>query len=205
MYSQQRHRNRHQIYYIDSIVSADVNEKATDYEIDQHLQTEMTDDEAIDLILKEAEITDDEPNEMELEANDNLLSEFQSDMRNTHGMNVIWSVTGVNCIAHTLQLVVGDAISTLPKANANIITLCRRCAKHMRLQSTERNLKKDGIVYKRPRLDVKTRWGSLYQMVIFHYSIMLRIRCAKHFYFIIVDFYSIRCWMCSTVKKQCIT
>lgn len=146
-----------------------VNEEATDLEIDDLLSAEddLTDGQAISLILQAAEIEDDEPTNLELHANQNLLKAMQSNMANDCGSNVVWNVTGINCIVHTLQLAISDSIEALQKSVKNLISLCRRVAKHLRLASTEREFKLQGINFKRPRIDVVTRWGSLYQMVNF--------------------------------------
>lgn len=72
---------------------------------------------------------------------------------------------GVNCAAHTLQLGINDSLKELPARHKNVIELCRRVAKFLRLKSSEHKIKEHGIEYRRPRLDVITRWGSMYQMV----------------------------------------
>lgn len=144
-----------------------IREEVTNREIVEILSTdeELTDDQAIDLILKDAEIDGSEPNESELQINQNLLVSIQSNMENNHGFNVIWDVMGINCVVHTLQLAIGDATKALNESIRNLVDLCRRVAKYLRLSSTQHELKLDGITYKRPVVDVVTRWGSFYQMV----------------------------------------
>lgn len=57
-------------------------------------------------------------------------------------------VNGVNCAAHTLQLVVRDSLANLGSQHANTIKLCREVCKFIRLQTTiyemeKRNIKKN--------------------------------------------------------------
>lgn len=145
------------------------NEEAIDREIDNILsaEDELTDDQAIDLILQEAEIDDDEPSEMDLQTNQNLLNAMQSNMEDNHGLDILWDVTGINCIVHTLQLGITDSIKALGTTVRNVISLSQLVAKYLRKASTERDLREEGVIYKRPRINVVTRWGSMYQMVIF--------------------------------------
>lgn len=125
----------------------------------------LTDEQAIDLILGQPENDDDEPSEEELRSNENLLTEIQSNMANDFGFDAVWDVKGIKCIAHTLQLAINDSINATTQEIRNVIDLSRRICKHLRLISTMRTLKDNGIVYPTPRIDVVTRWGSLYLMV----------------------------------------
>lgn len=145
------------------------NEEALDRVIDDILsaEEELTDDQAIDLILQQADIDDDEPSEMDLQTNQNLLNAMQSNMADDHGLDILWDVMGVNCIVHTLQLGISDSLKALAEAVQNLIALSRRVVKYLRLATTERVIRAAGVAYKRPRINVVTRWGSLYQMVIF--------------------------------------
>lgn len=77
----------------------------------------------------------------------------------------VFNLTGVNCACHTLQLVVRDAVAALPKATLNVIELCRRIVKLLRLKSTRDFLNNEQIKSKMPRIEVETRWGSMYCMV----------------------------------------
>lgn len=157
------------------IVPNVASEEAANHEIGVILsrEEELTDDQAMDQILKEIEIDDSEPSESQLETNQNLLNAMQSNMKNDYGLNVIWDVTGINCIVHTLQLAIGDSIKALNEQIRNLIELCRRVAKMLRMASTQRDLKMVGIDYNRPVIDVVTRWGSLYQMVNYFDSFQL--------------------------------
>lgn len=149
------------------------NDEAVDREIDDIVsaEVELTDDQAIDLILLQIDGDDSVPNEFDLEANQNLLDVMQSNMENDYGLDVLWDVTGINCIVHTLQLVIKDAIKALGKAARNLISLARCAVKYLRLTTTEHELRAAGVDYNRPRIDVVTRWGSLYQMVKCHFGI----------------------------------
>lgn len=53
----------------------------------------------------------------------------------------------------------------LPDEVRNIILLCRRVAKILRLESTKHLLEGSGLELKKPKLDVETRWSSTYIMV----------------------------------------
>lgn len=88
----------------------------------------------------------------------------------------VFSLTGVNCSAHTLQLLVKDSLKDLPKETRNIIDLCRRVIKALKLNSTkaiideakkhipsEIGMQPD--LKLRIHLDVETRWGSTFEMV----------------------------------------
>lgn len=102
------------------------------------------------------------------ESNNNaLLTAITSDLTNVHGLNIIWNIIGINCAAHTLQLVIFDAFESTTEANRDLIILCRRVVKVLRLDSTMRELKNSQIDEKMPRIDVATRWGSSYLMVSF--------------------------------------
>lgn len=132
---------------------------------------ELTDDETIALILKaaenEADIDEFEPNEDDLNSNQNLLNVIQNNMEKTHGMEFVFSVTGINCVCHTLQLAISDSINATTEDVRNLFSLCRCVSKHLRSYATICNLKSAGIIYNKPRIDVVTRWGSLFLMVNF--------------------------------------
>lgn len=73
------------------------------------------------------------------------------------------NVSGVRCAAHTLQLVVNDA---LKKSKATrLILLCRKAAKMLRTQNFQHELLAANLGNCYIRLDVKTRWNSTYLMV----------------------------------------
>lgn len=75
-------------------------------------------------------------------------------------------VSGINCCVHTVQLIMDDAFKRLAPADVNVIQLCLKAAKFLRLPSTRNELKAVGIEIKKVRLYVKTRWCSKLNMVI---------------------------------------
>lgn len=74
-------------------------------------------------------------------------------------------VNHVNCGAHTLQLVIGDALKNLSEEHKNIIKMCRAFAKFIRRPTSITKLKNLDIKWKYPKLDCSTRWGSTLYMV----------------------------------------
>lgn len=81
-------------------------------------------------------------------------------------LDVVFNITGLNCLAHTLQLAVGDALKMLGRNYENTIKLCRMAAKKLRTDLIRSAYKdRGGAEYTKPTLDVKTRWGSLALMV----------------------------------------
>lgn len=139
-------------------------EEAIDREIEAALalEEEISEEYAYGLLFGDA---DDNENSVNIDENDTLLNAITSELVNAHGISVDWLILGVNCAAHTKQLSIGDAVKSTTRANRNVISLCRRISKHLRLSSTSYQLKHAQIQYKRPRLDVTTRWCSLYLMV----------------------------------------
>lgn len=93
--------------------------------------------------------------------NTSVLNEMSSGLF-MQGVDVQWNITGLNCVVHTLQLVIKDALKTLAKKYRNVIDLCRRAAKFLRLKSCHYEMNAAGIHYKLIRLDVETRWGSTF-------------------------------------------
>lgn len=113
-----------------------------------------------------AEGENESDEEFEARPDDNsLLSEVMSNIKLNGDFNIVWEILGVNCSAHTLQLAIKDALKLLSETHSQVIELCRCVAKHLRKSSTIQALKKDGISYSLPRLDVETRWGSMFTMV----------------------------------------
>lgn len=74
-------------------------------------------------------------------------------------------VNGVSCAAHSIQLVVKEALSDLSSDHGNTIARCREFCKFVRLQSTICEMKKKGIKPRLPGFDVPTRWSSTFMMV----------------------------------------
>lgn len=137
----------------------------TNDEISAVLNTaDPSDDDAIDMIFEECEINfDDAGNSDE----SSVTLEQLTDQISIEGDYTSFDLSGIKCAPHTLQLAVKNAISSIPQETKNIILLCRRVAKILRLESTKYYLEDTGLVLKKPRLDVETRWGSTYIMVTF--------------------------------------
>lgn len=129
-------------------------------------------DEAIAEILAESEqISDDQAldilfDEFENNSNEILLSTIANEMEGFHEAEIIWDITGMNCAAHTLQLAIKDALDNIDQKHKNLIQLCRRVAKILRLKSTQIEMKNVNIEYKSPRTEVETRWCFTFLMVI---------------------------------------
>lgn len=88
-------------------------------------ETKVTDDEAYEQLFEELEFNRD---------NSTLLNVMSTEIL-SFGID-IWDITGVNCAAHTLQLVTKDSISKLPQPIKNGIELCRLVCKFLRLKLT---------------------------------------------------------------------
>lgn len=135
-----------------------------------HVEDVATDDAITVLLAETDELTDDDAIEMLYEdviskSNENLLSLMCKEMESKFGLDVLYDITGVNCAAHTLQLAIKSALEKLPKKYSNVISLSRRVAKILRKHTVRNEMKGMGKTYKKPRLDVVTRWGSTYMMV----------------------------------------
>lgn len=138
-------------------------DEQTNGEISAILNTEEpSDDDAIDMIFVECDIDLDEPGNSEQSAT--ILRETMQQISSEYG-HISFNLSGIRCAVHTLQLVVKTALAALPQETKNIILLCRRVAKILRLESTKYYIEGTGLVLKKPRLDVETRWGSTYVMV----------------------------------------
>lgn len=134
--------------------------------IEEILQTdEVTDENAIDLIFNQCNISfDDIPSSYDPQ-NDELLQTLVSQLASEHDNCIRFDLSGIKCAVHTVQLSVKDALKELPTETKNIIALSCRIAKVLRLDSTKYLLEGSALEFKRPRLDVETRWGSTYLMV----------------------------------------
>lgn len=132
-----------------------------DSEIDQYLETvpDISDEEALNLLFEQ---TDDES-----ETNEdygNLLEAVLTNLsENVSG--IAYDIGGVNCLEHTLQLIISDGLKGLSKANKNVVELARRVAKTLRLKSTSDELSAVGIKFAIPHIEVVTRWSSLFTML----------------------------------------
>lgn len=124
-------------------------------------EIELTDDQAIALILEnigdEPDSDDDAPTETDLISNQSILNDMQNNMQNIPDLDVVCNVTGIYCVVHKLQLAITDAVKGTTSANRNLMRLSRLIAKKMRKTSTMHDLKLDGVVITKPRIDVVTR------------------------------------------------
>lgn len=85
-----------------------------------------------------------------------------ADLRNDCAIEMP-SIVGIRCGAHTLHLIVMDAIRA---SNVkHVIELCRLVGRKMRTQRLINTLIREGIQSVIPRLDCMTRWSSSYIMV----------------------------------------
>lgn len=144
----------------------------TDIAIEQVLAEvhETTDDEALGILFEETV----------LNVNQNLLSEAANDIIDVIGSEMVWNITNVNCMAHTIQLVVKDSINAIDTRDENVIKIGREVIKFLRLPSTKHEMNERGMAYNLPRLDCPTRWGSTYIMVRYpFYFIFITIEIYK--------------------------
>lgn len=125
-----------------------------DETIEQLLAEEKTEDEALEALF----------HEQELLANAQLLETVSNDFTCD---DEIYEATGTNCIAHTTQLLIKDAINALATRYKNIIELSREAVKFLRKQTTIHEMNATGFKFKMPRIDCLTRWGSTCLMVCF--------------------------------------
>lgn len=147
-------------------------------------------DMEIEAVLATDEMMDDDDNAMimgifeqsgidlgEKSEYEQLLNDSIDEISKEHEEQV-FNMTGINCAAHTLQLLIKDAMKELKKETSNIVPLCRRIIKALKLNSTrliveqtQRNAeevsieRQPNLQLKVPSLDVETRWGSTYLMV----------------------------------------
>lgn len=138
-----------------------------DIEIQNYLLEvpDYTDEQALNILFEENCDSDNDIDDYAIVQNDELLENIASNLQNINAQNGAVQVKSVRCIVHTLQLGIHEGISGLSRANKNLISLCRRIAKTLRLKSTEHELKIAGIQFTIPHLDVATRWCSTYIMV----------------------------------------
>lgn len=128
------------------------NEQAIDASIEELLCVEdISDDDAIEQLCNEVHLD---------ENNATLLKQMTAEL--TSITHEIMDITGVNCAAHTLQLGIKDALAKFQPNFKNVIELCRRVCKFLRLKSTSYA---SPIEYPKPRKENKTRWCSMYLMV----------------------------------------
>lgn len=74
------------------------------------------------------------------------------------------TLQSIRCAAHTLQLAVDDAVKATPSLKwQELLDQARNLAKYLRTPTVARQVKREG--HPLPSLDVKTRWGSSYDML----------------------------------------
>lgn len=105
---------------------------------------------------EEEEVLERAMEEVPLECHETLLEAMTDDLVNC-GADIIWNITGINCVAHTLQLGVQDALKKLTVSHQNVIALCWEMSKFLRQESTRTDMMKINIEYRLPRLEVPTR------------------------------------------------
>lgn len=146
-------------------------------------------DEEIEVILATDEINDEDDSSTILEIFDEcgidlnqtsehelLLNQAIAEISSDH--EEVFNMSGVNCAAHTLQLLVKDSLKEMRKESGNVIELCRRIIKALKLNSTKMIIEQarqkasteviaqqPKLTLKVPSLDVETRWGSMFNMV----------------------------------------
>lgn len=74
-------------------------------------------------------------------------------------------VNGINCAAHTLQLVVRGALALLSKVHANVIALASKVCKFFRTETTKNAVRNMGLGLRIPSMEMPTRWSNTYMMV----------------------------------------
>lgn len=137
-----------------------------DADIENYLQNvqEATDEEALRDVFDMSSDDEETP-----ETHENLLNAVVRNVQYQNENSFTWNVQGIHCTPHTLQLCIKSAVSSLQKPIQNVITLCRRIAKILRLKSSADELKAIGIELIVPHIDVETRWCSTYVMVRFFF------------------------------------
>lgn len=133
-----------------------IDDTQTDDQIANFLaeQADFTDEEAISAVLEDAISTEHE----------NLLRAVCDEI-DKQTTNVLWNVEGVKCAAHIAQLSTKDGVKQLDDKHRNVIDLCRRVAKTLRVESVRNEMKNIGMLYKIPRIEIETRWCTLHLMV----------------------------------------
>lgn len=140
----------------------EINEENADEEIQQFLTNMITDEEALEMLFHQEE----------LDRNAALLSSTSEEFI---AADQIWDTTGVNCVAHTVQLAIKEALKNIDIAYSNVIELAREAAKFLRKQSTRYDLKNDGFEFSMPRMDCETRWCSTCIMVNFIFNFLNKL------------------------------
>lgn len=149
----------------------DENIAPCDTEIEAYLHNvpDYTDEQALDILFEEID-SENEIDDTVFADHDALLNAMVSSLLNSNESDFAELIKGFRCVAHTLQLGIHDGLSNISQETKNIISLCGRIAKTLRLKSIEYELKSAGIQFSVPQLDVVTRWCSTYIMVSINFS-----------------------------------
>lgn len=67
-----------------------------------------------------------------LQSHKTTLDEMSNEIA-THGFDIEWDITNVNCAVHTLQLGTKDVLDMISTKHQNFIKLCRKITKFLRL------------------------------------------------------------------------
>lgn len=152
-------------------------ENSCDDDIEAYLQNvpDYDDQHALNILLEDS---DNDIDDDAVAGNDIILNSMVFSLQNLNEYNFTELATGIRCAEHTLQLGIQDALSKISRSIVNMISLCRRIAKSMRLKSTTHELNSVGIQFSVPHLDVATRWCSTYVMVsicFIHFTVRFTI------------------------------
>lgn len=101
----------------------------------------------------------------ELEIRQDLDSTLQ-EIRDIIGSQTL-NIHSIRCAIHTVQLGVLKALDV--GEFKTIILLCRGVCKELRKHSNQTELAENGVTFKNPHIDVKTRWNSTHVMVILYF------------------------------------
>lgn len=128
-----------------------------------------TDHDIAQLLNESDDVTDEQHlmnlfEDVLLDSHKNTLNQVSKEIEN-YGYNIKWDISEVNCAVHTLQLGTCDSLKSLPMHQQNVIQLCRKLVKFVRLPKSMQEINAAKIKYIRPRLETTTRWGSMYLMV----------------------------------------
>lgn len=97
---------------------------------------------------------------------DDLLEEVRSAFGAADYTHLIH---GISCAAHSIQLVIKNAIKRSPSIES-VLQKCRELAKKLRTPSIRSLLQSEG--FNMALLEVETRWGSMFSMVCFYVILM---------------------------------
>ncbi|XP_055316919.1 uncharacterized protein LOC129576237 [Sitodiplosis mosellana] len=136
------------------------NDDSIDKDIDHLLKTTM-DEDALDELLGDVDFYE------------NLFEKLVAKLRNETGNQSLF-VNSIKCAVHTIQLAVKDALKFLSTQDQNVVDLCRLVAKFLRKQSTQNEMREEGLTSILPCLDVKTRWSSTYLLIQSILKLMLQ-------------------------------